>query len=71
MASNDKESKAIGLKIVEGQSLFALTFTSYDRISNVTINYNNSLNTTEKMNRFSNDQLTERLMIKDMGKGIE
>jgi long-subunit fatty acid transport protein len=44
--SNDEGAQAVGVKIVEGQSLFALTFTSYDRISNVSIVYNDSLDTS-------------------------
>ena len=46
MGSNDEGSQTVGVKIVEGQSLFALTFTSYDRISNVSSEYNESLSTS-------------------------
>jgi len=41
----------------------------YEKISNVSSQYNDSLSTAQKEERFNNDQLIARIMVKQMGRG--
>jgi hypothetical protein len=68
-ASNDFGKNFLGYKIAETHALFILTFVGYEQITNVSSQYNDSLTTAQKEERFNNDQLTARTMVRQMGRG--
>lgn len=83
--SKDEGKGGAGVRVVEGQSLFQLSFFTYDKMTNVFNHYedvlglNPSIKTkkfedittiAEKEARFETDQLTDRIMVKEMGNGI-
>lgn len=61
---------------MEGQALFQLSFYSYDNLTDVNneivgqIPESTYFSTEEREERFSNDQLIDRVMVKEMGRGI-
>ena len=75
-ASNDKGANQVGVKLMEGQALFQLSFYSYDNLTDVNneivgqIPESTYFSTEEREERFSNDQLIDRVMVKEMGRGI-
>ena len=65
--------------VVESQALFLLSFTTFDSLSAGTENLTEAINsakdrnettTAEKELRFEQDQLSDRVMVKEMGKGV-
>ena len=63
--------------VVESQALFLLSFTTFDTLgqnsttTKLLQNQNiDGLSTQDKEHRFEQDQLTDRVMVKDMGKGV-
>jgi len=76
--SNDKGSNQVGVKMMEGQALFQLSFFSYDKLTDVNNEYTfttpnesqNNVNTGDREERFSNDQIIDRMMVKEMGRGV-
>ena len=69
MKSNDRGKRTVGVKIQEAHAIFQLSFVGYERITNVSSPYHDKLTTNEREMRFNNDQLTERVMIREMGQG--
>lgn len=58
---------------MENSASFQLSFYSYDNftaIPNSLISESSNLTTSERELRFSHDHLTDRLMLKEMGKGV-
>jgi hypothetical protein len=64
--------------MMEGQALFQLSFFSYDKLTDVNNEYTfttpnesqNNVNTGDREERFSNDQIIDRMMVKEMGRGV-
>jgi len=77
--SNDQGKRQVGIMVVESQALFLLSFTTFDSLSARTENLTEAVNfakdrnettTAEKELRFEQDQLSDRVMVKEMGKGV-
>lgn len=63
--------------MLEGQALFHLSFFSYDKFNEVDNDFKftttqemNGIGTEEREMRFSYDQIIDRVMVKEMGKGV-
>ena len=63
--------------MMESQALFQLSFFSYDKLTDVNNDYeftspneSQNVSTRDREDRFSNDQIIDRVMVKEMGRGI-
>jgi hypothetical protein len=63
----DKGKASVGVKIVESKAYFILSFWSYDDNSKMPVNSTNS----SLESNFTYDQLTDRILLKDMGHGVK